>query len=39
MGRGCEREVGVAKNGKQGILLKMNLVYLNYGGRQMNLHV
>ena len=39
MGRGCEREVGVAKNGKQGILLKMKLAYLDYGGRHMSLHV
>jgi len=39
MGRGCEREVGVAKNGKQGILLKMKLVYLDYCGRHVNLHV
>ena len=30
MGRGCEREVGVAKNGKQGILLKMNLVLITF---------
>ena len=39
MGRGYKREVGVAKKGKQGILLKMTLVYPDYGGRYMNLHV